>query len=257
MLNFDSNHDTIVRNKQQDKVSHRKVAIAGLLASISLWMTGCAETIDCNIAELHVHKFESSSSFDTYSSSEKEYLFTLGGDFFYRTDEYVLIDEEEKELLEFEKKYGLFRISDNKDVIDELISYQDDFILYEYEYTQKRQVRVGKVVSFRNEIKTDLTNDSNRDSLTGNTKIGHYVYWGYKIVRNEKGKLKVVASECVNSLEELSPEYIYIGKEFYKVVDLESFEELNYQDDLKRNKTIEDVKSSINNKAHKSRIKRK
>lgn len=257
MLNFDSNHDTIVRNKQQDKVSHRKVAIAGVLASVTLWMTGCAETIDCNIAELHAHKFESSSSFDTYSSSEKEYLFTLGGDFFYRTDEYVLIDEEEKELLEFEKKYGLFRISDNKDVIDELISYQDDFILYEYEYTQKRQVRVGKVTTFWYETETDLTNDPNRENLTGNTKIGHYVYWGYKIVRNEKGKLKVVVSEYVNSLDELPPEYIYVEKTFYKVVDLESFKDIYYVNDLKQDKTIEDIKMPKSNKTHKGRIKRR
>lgn len=50
---------------------------------------------------------------------------------------------------------------------------------------------------------------------------------------------------------------IYVEKVFYKVVDLESFKDINYHDDLKRDKMIEDVKDIKSNQSHKSKVKRR
>jgi len=235
MLKFDSNHKSINDSlKEKKKINVRNLVIAGVLVSSLALFSGCAKNIDCGIEELHAHNYVSSKMFDKYMVSEKEYKKS-----WYRTDEYIIIDEATKELIDFENKKGLYRISHNKDEIDAITSMHEDYKEYRYRYTYMQPiphiVSNGKTTStyytYIPQTRYSWTTDPNHSRLTGEERIVHYVYYGYKVVKDEKGKYKIIESKTYDDLNDLPEDFIYIKNKFYKKVYLDNKElEVDYED---------------------------
>ena len=75
------------------------------------------------------------------------------------------------------------------------------------------------------------TSDSSKEDLTGEERICHYVYYGYKLTKNDKGDYELEKSEPVDSIAELPENYDYIEEDFYNIVNLYNKDEIiDYED---------------------------
>ena len=73
------------------------------------------------------------------------------------------------------------------------------------------------------------TSDPNHSRLTGETRVCHYAYYGYKIVK-DGSEVKLVKSGLVDDISQLPAEYNYIKGSFYTIVDLNNYEAIDYED---------------------------
>lgn len=233
MLNFDSNHKNIEGNLNKNK-NKKNIIIGSMLLTSVILFSGCAKDVDCDIVEPHAHNYINEKSFDKYMISEKEYHGRWD-----RTNDYVFVDDEMKELIKFENKEGLFRISHNKEKISNIINTHGDYKEYRYKYTWMQPVSHTRIINGRTQIyftyiphtKYTWTSNKSEFGLTGEERVVHYVYYGYKIVKDENGKYKTVKSQCYDSFEEIPEEYSYIKKDFYKKVHLDNKDkEVDYED---------------------------
>ena len=202
MLNFNSEHKSINDSlqKSSNKAKIRNIIISGVLVtSIALFggtLLSQINEVDCDINEVHAHHYVSDETFDKYMVSEKMYSGSWE-----RTDEHIVIDEQMKELIDFENEEGLFRMSQNKDKINEITSSQEDYVEYRYQYLWQQPIpnyTIGANGTMQLHYKYvphqqhSWTADSNQRELTGEERIVHHVYYGYKIVRNENGELTAI-----------------------------------------------------------------
>ena len=72
------------------------------------------------------------------------------------------------------------------------------------------------------------TTDTSKN-LTGEERTCHYVYYGYKIVKNDKNGYELVKSEPVDNLDDLPAGFDYIKEDFYSIVNSKK-ETLDYED---------------------------
>ena len=240
MLNFDNNHLSIDGDIdiKKGKSIFRKLAIYGLTVANLLTFSGCEKTMPCDIDTLHAHYYVSDDDLGRYIVSEKNSVSGLK-----RTDKYVPISDKDKKLLDFENKNGLFKISDNQEVINNITNNQKDCTEYRYRYYYLLpQTIVGPngqlTVLLIPHVGHSWTTDTNK-FLTGETRQCHHVYYGYKVIENEKGDFEVIRSEAVDSISDLPEGYDYVKQDFYAVVNAynkkESFE---YEDGPEEGKEI-------------------
>lgn len=220
MLKFDCKSINENLESNLRKISLRSAFFGSALLSAVMLFCGCNKKEDCIVSEMHAHKYINESSFDKFIISEKE---KQRG--WQRQDAFILVNDDIKELIKFENRNGLFRISNNRDKIKEIEDTNTDYIEYEYEYV--RVYLVGDIVL--SETATAWTRDSNNPDLTGNkyrltgdSRRVHYKYYGYKIIRNEKGNLELVQSEMVDSIDDLPEDFIYIKEDFVSKVYYDS-----------------------------------
>ena len=77
------------------------------------------------------------------------------------------------------------------------------------------------------------------NTSTGEERICHYVYYGYKVIMNEKGKYEAIESEPVDDISKLPEGYDYIKEEFYDTVYIYDKEAVqNFEDDQEQAKTL-------------------
>lgn len=195
---------------------------------------------DCEIKEAHLHKYVK-NGFVRYFPKEK--LYYRGYEW---TDEIRPIDYENGELTKFELKHGLIRMSDNYEYLRKQHAINKDFIEYEYEYEEEFTTYII-VGSGKNEIMIpqyhtrtcyDWTKNPNHSNLTGEYRIGHYMYEAYKIEGkddknfnyNKRGIL--VKSPKVDDIMTLKDEYEYI-KENYTSIHYTYYEKEEEKDNSK------------------------
>ena len=243
MLNFDSNHTAIEGNLNQKKGKHslKNMVVAGLLITNVLTFSGCAKTIDCDIEGTHAHYYVNEEDLGRYIISEKSSVSGLD-----RLDNYVYIDQENIELLEFVNKNDLFRIEDNKEYISNITETQEDYKEYRYSYYYLIPIPVihstGKTTFttyyYIPKAVHSWTSNPDKNNLTGEERICHYVYYGYKIIQKD-GNYELEKSNPVDNLNELPEGYDYIKEKFYEVVDLNNKnEKLDYEDGPEEDKEI-------------------
>lgn len=232
MLEFDSEHKSFNGSLKSKKgVKVRNISISGLLIASIILFSGCSKDVDCNISDFHAHYYVNENSFNTFIIGEKE---NVNG--WKRTEEYIIIDREEEKLINFENENGLFKISYNQDKIDEIVSSQGTSYTeyrYTYRWLQLIPTRIGKITTFSQIWHTaySWTTDSERSDLTGEQREVTKVYYGYKVIKDEKGNLQLVQSEMVDNLTDLSADYIYIQSNFYKTVYIDNKNsEVDYED---------------------------
>lgn len=184
-----------------------------LATTTAFSLTGCGQKAQCDVLELHAHRYTNRDGYTRYITSEK-----FIDNKYQRHDDYIILDESELENLEFANKKDLLKIEDNLDIIDEITNSQKDFIQYEYE----QAVSNGKFVM----MEKRYTTDPNHKKLTGEKAIGHYVYMAYGIELDEKGNKCLISSGKVDDLSTVKDRYPYIKEEFFEVENREYNEEL-------------------------------
>lgn len=130
--------------------------------------------------------------------------------------------------------YDLLRISDNLDKLLQLESSLYDYKQYEYSYTERQLFMVGKTAASRLVTYYDYTNDKEAEDLTGNERIVTHKFIGYKFIKNDKGKLEMIKSDPMDTIEELVDagyEYVRYNK-IYVSYDRETNEFIGYEDEM-------------------------
>lgn len=244
MLQFDNNHISIEGNLNAKKGKRilKNSIIAGLIVLNLIMFSGCSKTIPCDVKESHAHYYVNEDYLGRYIFSEKS---TVSG--MDRSNNYIAVNQNDIELLKFINKKDLFRIDQNKKSIKEITSKHSDYKEYRYKYfymmPMPRTHYNGKTTSityyYIPMTGYSWTSNPNESRLTGEERICHYVYYGYKIIRNEKGKYEIEKSEPVDSLDLLPEGYDYIKEKFYDVVNLKDRDQvLDFEDGPEDGKNI-------------------
>lgn len=222
------------------KNTRLKLYTLGMVGVMTLpSFAGCAKTAQCNIKGEHVHKYNDSSGIVMYMDSENEtYKGPVRTYDFVRTDDFVLIDKEEKKKIKIQNDNDLYPISENMEYINSFSDKYEDFIEYRYYYAYVKEHTkyhcLGKTWGTSNSYTIEIghcwTKDENHKNLTGETRTAHCQFIGYNIEKNEKGKYEVIESKTFDSLNELLDSCEYIKPNFYKVVDRDLNISLYYED---------------------------
>ena len=201
----------------------KKRLLSLLLALNTIIVSGCVKNIKCDVKDEHMHVYTSEMGIDRYAKGEKEYLGD-GNKRYYRTEDYVSIDNNNKDEYNLISNNNLVSILDNKDILFELSNSLRDYYQFEYytyedsEYTTTTY-RLGnqyQEVHRKKTKKYNWTTDPNHSNLTGKYTVNTHVFYGYNIVRNSNGKYELQKSGPVDSIELL----IEMG---YKYVDVSLF----------------------------------
>ena len=207
-----------------------KQLIVGLLGAATVFSTSaCAKVVNCDINEEHSHNYINEEGYIWELESEREFV-----ESFYRTDDYRSITEEDNKRLREIYMYDLLRISDNLDKLLQLESSLYDYKQYEYSYTERQLFMVGKTAASRLVTYYDYTNDKEAEDLTGNERIVTHKFIGYKFIKNDKGKLEMIKSDPMDTIEELVDagyEYVRYNK-IYVSYDRETNEFIGYEDEM-------------------------
>lgn len=206
--------------------------VASVLMTPLLALTGCGPRSDCELAEYHLHKYEK-NGIVRYMDDEH-----LKVDGFIWTSDLVYADSKDDKLHKFEKKKDLIKIEDNVDYIASVEAEHEDFLEYRYAYTYlvpvPHYVHVGKTsYTYFTYIPTthhSWTTDPEHSRLTGEERLCHYVYNGYKVEKNENGKYQLIPSEDVEDLLTIKDDYPYMKEKFYKTIVIGTGEEADYED---------------------------
>lgn len=258
MLNFDESHNHIKQKINHDGWLGFKIIIGGTIIVV-LGTSGIVASSwyePCDIEEEHAHLYiDPDTKIERYIDSElKDYEGLT------RLDDYKVITPNEARELEFLNKYDLFKIEDNK---EELLSKekenQQNPVEYRYKYTEtihwSTPIKIGKTWSVQQHSKEvtrySWTTDQSKN-LTGETRNVEYKYYGYKVSQDEYKRYKLEESDLYDSIEEIPPEYQYVGRAFYTTVDPLTHEELDYgassvddefsmSDDIPNNDSVKEV----------------
>ncbi len=207
----------------------KALLLTGTIAVTGVGLSIYEDTVHCDINGKHAHYYVSDDDFGRYIVSERKSVSGLE-----RSDDYIPVNSKETNLLRFINTKKLYRIDDNKQAIKNIIDTQEDYVEYRYKY----HYLMPMVISNGKTVNTILipmvgyswTTDTSKN-LTGETRICHYIYYGYKVVENISGSFDLTKSEPVDDLSELPSDYEYIKEKFYKVVNLnDKDKELDYED---------------------------
>lgn len=175
----------------------------------------------CEVKGYHSHKYiNTKNKIVRYIDSEWK---NIQG--YERKENYVEIDESQKDLMKFEKDNKLAKIEDNLELIQEKINSNKDFIEFRYKYYHRYRVRK------RYHTSTRYTWSENPpvNTETGEERLCHNVYQGYKIEKNEKGKYVLIPSGYVDNLLDIKDEYPYIKENFNIVIDASTGKKVSYE----------------------------
>lgn len=210
MLEFNNEHKKL-NGSLKNRIGMRTIktiTVGTLIITITLF-SGFRKTQKCDISDKHAHKYVYDEYFDAFHLGEEDYLGK-----WQRTEEYILIDDKDEKLIEFESSNGLFKIADNKEKINKQIRELEVYTIYEYNSTNTRQIEEnGEITTIKEEIH-GWTKDIRHPGLTGKYKTIEYSFYGYKIVENENGEFELVRSPMVSNFSDLPEEFIYVRNSF-------------------------------------------
>jgi len=205
-----------------------------MLMMVSLSSCGSSEE-NCEIKEEHAHMYVTESGLKKPFICEE---YRIGYDFkgfsfsgAYKTEEYITLSLDNKDEIT-NMPSRLFRISDNLEYIINLESQFQDYYEYKYTYSYSQMVstsRYGKVYAPRHI--EDWGDDPAQLGATGESRLCHHVYRGYKIIIDDKGEIEVIESPWVDSYKDLDPEYMYITNDYGKKIE---YTYLDKENSLKR-----------------------
>lgn len=211
-------------NNNNNKI---KKDIIYLLLLSQLLVPGCGKKNKCDVKDNHAHFYISEEYFDKYIVSEDLTYY----DYWTRTNDYVVIDKVTEELIEYENENNLYRISLNKDKLDKITNNLVDHYQYRYEYKKTVPDFTGEDISLKQEKMFSWTANPDDKIITGETRIAHFMYIGYKIERDNNGDYQIIRSNPMESIDELLDNgYEYVKDNFYILTDPNTKEPLSYED---------------------------
>ncbi len=212
----------------------KKAIISLSLFTSLLTMAGCGKEAECDIEGSHIHKYKSNQGIERYIEGESESTYSFGSNTYYRTDDYITLDEESEKIYKVVSDKSLVGIEDNKsllfDISDNLKDYYEfKYYYYETEYhTHYYTDGDGKQHSYTTseEVKKyKWTTDPDHRNLTGDKRIITHVFYGYNVVKGENGNYTVIEGGPVDDIRLL----IEMG---YKYVDNSIYHEMEREDYL-------------------------
>lgn len=194
--------------------------LVALVTTLSIGLTGCAKKSDCDLKELHLHRYEKDGIIRYLSREELEYQ---GYEW---TDDILYMNYGEETLWNFEQKEGLIKIADNEEYLQEQQSNNHDYIEYRYSYDYllpiSHTMTVGDTTTtyFTYIPMTDYswTTNPEHSQLTGETRLCHHVYTAYKIVKNEEGNYIAIESPQVDDILSIKDEYPYFKENYTTII---------------------------------------
>lgn len=240
-----------------DKARTLKIAGIALGASAVICVSGYLirsyfKLSDCDIDKRHFHVYRHNSK-DITTTFDSERLHLHG---YTWTDEIVDYSKSSKELYDLLEKYGMVSIYRNNDYLKDFMAKHSDYEEYEYWYEEKEidhyVTRDGEETYFSTSSymdengdyyteentpvykyvkKYDYTTDKSHSHLTGDARVVHYKYYGYKVVDDGNGKKKVAKSDLVDNL--LDSDFM----EYYPYFKVNDFSKVEYQPFKISNKT--------------------
>ena len=180
---------------------------------------------DCNERGYHLHKYEKDGLVRYFPKEKLKYRG------YKWTKDFVYVNRDDEELVDFELRKGLIKISDNIDYLTSERENNNDFVQYEYSYTKNEVTYTyqnnGKSSSptphFSTRTVYDWAEKPDEDcDLTGYARTGHHMYVACKVERNNRGKLVLVKSPEVENLLDIKDEYPYI-QEDHTVIKYEEY----------------------------------
>ena len=194
------------------KKEFRTKFISLLLSLDVLLLSGCSSKTECNIDGKHMHEYTNEYGIERYINSEKDYVGGYLGLRYDKTDNYIELDEENEKLYKYISDNDLVDILSN---YDELISFQSslyDYLEFQYSYQQTHIMPSGKSFIMYSTTEYRWTSDPNHSNLTGKTRIQTHVFYGYNVIKNDKGRYKIQKSGPVNDINTL----IQMGYKYIK-----------------------------------------
>ena len=221
----------------------KRVVCAALLTAM---LTGCSEDVsNCNNPTKHAHKysikFNDGSKIEKYIESEN----LERGNLSWQEDYFLLTNDDEK-FLNVINNNGLFVGKENWKYLYNKMKGNHDYLKFYYYYTETRRVLVtktrynsdGELETYtewenRTETYSGWSTNPNHHHNTGEVKIVHTKYYGYKIVENSDGELDIKQSPYVDDIRYVMKEYPYVKgdnecKFEYKIPHRYSKDELPY-----------------------------
>ncbi len=211
-----------------------KKAIISLSVFTSLLtMAGCGKEAECDIEGNHIHKYKNNAGIERYIEGESESKYSFSGNIYYRTNEYLTLDEESQKIYKVVSDKSLVDIKDNEELLysisDNLKDYYEfKYYYYETEYhTHYYTDGDGKQHSYTTseEVKKyKWTTDPHHKNLTGDRRIITHVFYGYKIVKDKNGKYKTIEGGPVNDIRVLlEMGYDYVDNDIYHSIEREDY----------------------------------
>ena len=182
-----------------------KKRLIALLLSINTLLVGCGNNVNCDVKEKHMHVYTSEEGLKRYVSGEHEYV-SFDGETYYRTEEYESLDKDEVNYYKLISDNNLVNINDNLDLLQRITSSLRDYYIFEYysintsNYTDRSESSYKIVEEEHEKITKDYywTENPNVSNLTGKYSVNTHVYYGYNVVKNNKGKYVLQKSGPVN-----------------------------------------------------------
>ena len=215
------------------KLNLKKLLALGGVALVLMTTTACSKKADCNVEGYHAHRYVNDKEYVRYIDTE--YMDYEG---YARQEDYIELDDSQKDLYKFLDKRNLLRIDDNIDTIRASQESNEDYIEYRYAYTYLMPIPIvhstGKSTFITYIIVPQThyswTRDENHSRLTGETRLCHYEYTSYKIEIDEHGKYVLIPSTNHEDIISTKDEYPYILENYYKVINLTDGCEASYED---------------------------
>lgn len=205
--------------KLQIRKGIASISLATILCSTTL--SGCVKKMECEKQGEHAHLYTTEDQkFKTYRSGELSELPTSHNEnttnIYWKEETVPLTDE-----IENMRKFCLFRIEDNIDILKQTEETDSKKIYQEYQYLPSLDYSYRIKYGYIDQDKILYTKDANHKNLTGMVRDVYHQYKGYKI-ETGNGKTELISSAWVDSLEEIKDEYPYFNLKDYRKVSYSS-----------------------------------
>ena len=178
----------------------------------TLLLSGCGKKQECDIPTRHVHLYtkEITNNVDIATYFDSEYLIFDGYD---RNDSYLEINKKDEEIYNYFTRYNLFKGIDNWEYLYYEMANNHDYLEFYYSYYTTEEYTTtdskGNIeVHTRQVHHSGWTKNPNYSHNTGETKLCHHRYYGYKIVY-ENNHFVLKRSKGYDDIREILEEYPY------------------------------------------------
>lgn len=207
----------------------KKILPYALVAAMAF--SGCGKKSECEIPTRHVHKYVKQVTDDI--SIEKylddEHLNSFG---YQWSEDYIEITKDDEKVYKAIK--GLFEGVNNWEYLYNEMATHHDYLEFYYHYTTletytTKDSNGNTSVHTRTVHHSGWTKNPNYLHNTGETRLYHHRYYGYRIVY-KNGKFKLERSDAVDDIREIIDEYPYFSEDCVTTV----YKEFEYDESMLR-----------------------
>ena len=185
------------------------------LLAVTVMVSGCTPKSECDIEESHVHKFTLNSYLGKVTSYiDHEYV--KYGDFVWNKD-YIPITKDDEGW--YNAKKELFEINDeNWPYLYNFMASKHDYLEFYYHYTTTSTTTDSDGNTHTStDSHSGWTDDPTHRGVTGEVRLYHYRFYGYKIVQKD-GRYVRKESGLVDDLRDICKQYPYFAVDCSKIV---------------------------------------